>query len=1523
MNLRTKILLIISATMLAMVVIMFMTTWFITSGGLPAAESQNTGVNQELQPYLEVSLLVIGLIFGGLVIWLLENQILSHLESLSTQIRQIGRGGDLTKRLNFIGKGELAELAHTINWTLDTIQRSQDQLRESEERFRSLVENAPDVIYTLAFNEDGKSVITSLNPAFEKITGWPREQWLGSPMEALLHPDDIPQAMNITAQLQTGFTPPLYDLHVQTASGDYLVGEFVTSPLFNGGKIASAVGIARNITEIRRSEERLYKMNACFLSFGTDPLDNITKLTELTGQLMGASAAYYNRLDHGLLSSWGQWNSPAGYNPEDTPDGHLCYDVIKQTTDELVLVRHLPQTDYHDSDPNVTRYRLQTYIGKPVSLADTHVGSLCCVYQRDHIPSQEEINLFEIIAAAMSIEEKRLWSEKIREALYKISQATNSTADLSDLYTTIHSILGELIPADNLYIALYDPTDDLVSFPYFVDHYDEKPIPQKAGKGLTEYVIHTGQPLLATPEVCADLLQQGLITDLGTPSVDWLGVPLKTMDGTIGVLAIQSYDENKRLGIPEKDLIWFVSYQVAMAITHKRAEVSRVALLKAIPDSILRMRRDGTFLDYYSNDPAQPVISNGDLLGKKVDDLLPPEFSQMIMGFIEKTLQTGQTQIFEYHPPGMETDRYMEGRMVACGPEEVITISRDITERKQAEAALLHHIQEMTALYETSLEINAHSDLTELLNAIVRRSANLLGARMGGLYLLKPDEQCLELVVNYNLPHDFSSTTLHLGEGVSGQVAQEGQPIMVEDYQNWAGRVDVFSNQPFRRVLGVPLKVEDHLLGVINITDDQKTCPFNEHEIRLVSLFADQAAIALENLRLYESIQQELAERKSAEQALRESEDKYRQLFTAESDALIVVDAQTRQIYDANDAALLLYGYSRQEFLGIKADIPTNGDRNDQHGQWMDHTGIQAAPIQEHRKKDGTLIPVEISTSSFMLGDRKMVIAAIRDITERVRAEEALRHQTGRAEALLRVAERLNARLAMETVLKVVCEETVQALNVPAASVDLYDYKKEHLYHAAGLGLPLSYQQRHVPVPVTVYKEFSRGSRLAILYPHEDQFTEWPNSTLYNDIYVQMVVSNLMQREGTLVGALNIFTFHENRSLTEDETALLTGLSDLAAQAIVNARLFEEAQYNLKRLQALRNIDISISASFDLKVTLYVILDQVIAQLSIDAADVLLLKPQTLTLEFAAGRGLRTNALKHTHLRLGEGTAGVAALERRTIHISDLGTTPQEFTRSPNLTDEGFVAYFGVPLTAKGQVVGVMEIFNRSPLEPEPEWLEFMEALATQTAIAIDNAKLFEGLQRSNIDLTLAYDTTLEGWSNALELRDRETKGHSQRVTEMTVRLAREMGMSNEELVHVRRGALLHDIGKMGIPDSILHKPAPLDEDDWSIMRQHPRYAYDLLSNISFLIPAFDIPYCHHEKWDGTGYPRGLRGEQIPLAARIFAIVDVWDALLSDRPYREAWEEETVYAYLHQQSGKQFDPHVVDTFFRIIQDKDS
>jgi putative nucleotidyltransferase with HDIG domain len=387
------------------------------------------------------------------------------------------------------------------------------------------------------------------------------------------------------------------------------------------------------------------------------------------------------------------------------------------------------------------------------------------------------------------------------------------------------------------------------------------------------------------------------------------------------------------------------------------------------------------------------------------------------------------------------------------------------------------------------------------------------------------------------------------------------------------------------------------------------------------------------------------------------------------------------------------------------------------------------------------------------------------------------------------------------------------------------------------------------------------------------------------------------------------------RQLDQSDVGLLTTITEIAGNAIQRSNLYEQSQRQLQRLASLRTIDMAINTVLDLRVTLSILIDHLLSQLNVDAVAVFLLNPTTQMLYHGASEGFRTDVIMDGQAYITGGLTSQVARTRSTVFVPDLaeyGAAQRTLAAS-----EGFVSYYGVPLIAKGQVKGVLEIFHRSHLTPDLEWRNFLETLAGQAALAVDNASLFEELQRTNVDLSLAYDATIEGWSKALDLRDRETEGHTQRVAELTLQLAKKLGVDDTDQVHIRRGALLHDIGKMGVPDNILFKAGPLDDVEWEMMRKHPVFAYEMLFPIFYLRPALDIPYGHHEHWDGSGYPRRLKSEQIPLAARIFAVVDVWDALTSDRPYRQAWTKKRAFTYIRENTGTHFDPNIVDVFLNL------
>ena len=541
------------------------------------------------------------------------------------------------------------------------------------------------------------------------------------------------------------------------------------------------------------------------------------------------------------------------------------------------------------------------------------------------------------------------------------------------------------------------------------------------------------------------------------------------------------------------------------------------------------------------------------------------------------------------------------------------------------------------------------------------------------------------------------------------------------------------------------------------------------------------------------------------------------------------------------------------------------------------------------------------------------------DITERRQAEAQLDRRLSELEAVNRVSTALREAQGLEEMLPLLLNETLSVLRYPQGAIWLYDPITNELCPKVTLGYG---EDRGVPTPPPEKPGEGIAGRTLVSGQPE----------ISNDLRAdERLPESYRQRilPGTIAAAVAIRTSEGvvgafmvgdrgPRMFSEFELDLLTTLSEIAGNAIHRMRLHDQTVRRLSHLAALREIDLAITTSFDLRRNLRTVLEHVTSQLGVDAADVLLLNKRSGLLEFAAGRGFRNSEIERSSLHLGEGTAGSSALENKLVYLADL-REDHSFVRSALVNGEGFVAYYCTPLTARGQVRGVIEVFHRGPLEKDQEWIDFFNALAGQTAIAVEVSSLFDSLQRSANDVTLAYDATIEGWSRALDLRDKETEGHTQRVTDLTVRLARAYGMSDDELVQIRWGGLLHDIGKMGVPDAILLKPGPLTDEEWVSMKRHPTFAFEMLSPIRYLRNALDIPYCHHEKWDGTGYPRGLKGEQIPIAARLFAVVDVWDALRSDRPYRPGWSEEKVRDHIKGLSGTHFDPEAVRLFMQVTE----
>jgi PAS domain S-box-containing protein len=961
----------------------------------------------------------------------------------------------------------------------------------------------------------------------------------------------------------------------------------------------------------------------------------------------------------------------------------------------------------------------------------------------------------------------------------------------------------------------------------------------------------------------------------------------------------------------------------------------------------------------------------------------------------------------------------------------VFGIAHDITEQLAAANALKRHAQEVEALYRTSLEINTQTDLLALLQLIVEQAAGLLNSQTGGIYLLWPDEQTLELVVAHNLPGISAGVTLPVGEGLAGKIVQTGQTTLIEDYSLWAGRAPIYNPIPFHRVIGVPLRVKGSVIGVIVITDTEKSGSYSEDEIRLVSLFADQAAIAVENTRLLDAVQKELNERKQAEQALRESEERYRIIVTSAPLIAFVVDARgiftlsagkglsslgqfpgqvvgqsifdvyhdqpeiiedmraalqgearhrdiqigktyfeihyipifdgpsvTRVIgvgnditerkkadeslrqsessyrglfnsvaeaiyiqdrsghfLDVNEGAVNLYGYAREEIMHRTLAFLSAPGKNDLEAI---NTAIQLAFTGKPQqfefwglRKNGEVFPKDVRMYKGTYFGQEVLIAFAQDITARKKAEQALQRRLKEITILHNLARASILVNTTDELVELVTQEVGNSFYPDNFGVLFLDETRQILQaHPSYRGITEKIQEiadfeKSISGPVLTS---GRPRRIADvrLEPYYVQVTA--------DIHSELCVP-IKTGERT-IGVINAESKQLDFFSDDDERLLLTIARQMAI-AIERIQLFNSERKRRQEAETLRQATAALSTSLDLSHVLDSILTSLKEVVPYDSASVFLLEGDRL-------RITTTHGVENAEQLIGKTFPSDDVLfqevqtNRRPIILADAQLDPRFNRWGEAVHTHGWMS---VPLITRDIVIGYVTLDNHKISAYSQDAGALAQAFAHQAAAAIENARLFEGMQHSLEEINQAYESTIEGWSKAMDLRDKETEGHTLRVTVMATQLAQRLNITGEELVHIRRGALLHDIGKMGVPDRILLKPDRLKDEELLIMRRHPQYAYDMLSPVAYLRPALAIPYCHHEFWDGSGYPQGLKGEQIPLAARLFAVIDVWDALTSDRPYRPAWTPKEALHYITGLSGIQFDPAIVVEFLKMHEEQ--
>lgn len=862
--------------------------------------------------------------------------------------------------------------------------------------------------------------------------------------------------------------------------------------------------------------------------------------------------------------------------------------------------------------------------------------------------------------------------------------------------------------------------------------------------------------------------------------------------------------------------------------------------------------------------------------------------------------------------------------------------------------------QIIEAMANIANEFSTAYELLPALDKITNRALELLNASTVAIYLLQDDNKTIKAVTAQGTYREqLMSQTIRVGTGITGNIIATGKPEIVDDMFNDSRRIGVpgMPEEDARRdtIMSAPLILRGKAVGAINASRKRSSGLFNKSELNFLVNIAHQTSMSIESIRLFQETARRAQEAHAIAEVGRDVSSTLQLDIVLDRIAQYAKDllrAETSAIYLSSPEEPLLraiaaIGIDAREIMndplpigrGILGHIAlqksgeivnnTQGDPRaitikDTESTSNEH--LMGVPVFSKDQLTGLLAvwrtgdgeefkPYELDFLSSLAQQSAVAI-------ENARLFETEQRHFQESETLRQAAEAITSTLNIQQVLTLILENLNRVVPFDTAGVFLIENEKVRLTAFKGKSVKDNIVDKAFPANNALLQEIWRTKKPLILKDaqNDSRYEKWVVNQTRGWMGIPLIA------RGNIIGYITIDSLKVAAYNDHDANLAMT-FAHQAAAAIENARLFERGEQQIRQLTVLRDIDSAISSSFDLHVTLNLLIGYAARELSADAIAVLLYNSDLKSLSLYTSTGFSN---KHdtslSQIRIGEGIAGRVVLQRKLVHVADLNKST-DFSLAPYIVGENFKSYFGVPLIGKGQIKGVMEVFTREETYPDPDWLNFLHTLSGQAAIAIDNVQLFKNLQRSNQELTLAYDTTLAGWGRALELRDKETQGHTDRVVELTIELARRTGIEGEELTHIMRGTLLHDIGKMGIPDYILHKPGPLTEEEWVIMRQHPRYAYDLMYPIPYLRPALDIPYAHHERWDGSGYPRGLKGEDIPLAARIFAVIDIWDALLYKRVYRDAWSEEKVLEYLKNTAGIELDPDIVEKFLGLLEEE--
>jgi len=1200
-----------------------------------------------------------------------------------------------------------------------------------------------------------------------------------------------------------------------------------------------------------------------------------------------------------------------------------------------------------------------------------------------------------IIAVAQDITERKSNEDSLQKqlkeltVLHAVALAESVAQNVDDLIQRVTDIIGDTLYTDNCGVLMLNNTQDELTphFSYRGTSKENLNLSKPLTKGITGKVAATGISII-TGDVSLELSYYETTSGIRSE----LCVPISLEARIIGVLNIESKQLNAFTRTDERLLKTIAG---GMAKTIEKIQLFELEQKRREQAEILR-EATGTLTSFFETDKLfeNIFISLAKLIGydsasiEKINQgyfeiVAGQNIPQEMIGkkYISNPAKWGE--IYNLRQPMIIPDTQQDARfekfeetsyirswmgIPLFAKDEIIGVlnldSRVVNffTKEHAATAQTFANQAAIAMENARLfKLEHHGrNQAEILSQATSALANTLDTSdlfeniLDWLKKIVPyDSASIMLNINgdtetlaakRNLPAHF-----YIGQNFPitekwRQVAASRKPYIIEDaqtngyFEKWEGSTYIHG------WMCIAMYTQDKLIGFLNLDSKTAGVYTEEHGI-LAQTFANQAATAIENARLFELEQKRRKDAEIVRQAatiltnlldlpaLHEAilEWLYKikpydsaSILELEGDRIRITAARGILISDPSlnptfPADNILCKTISETYEPL---IIEDCQKDSRFEGWADSKKIRGwmgVPMISRGQVIGYITLDSNTPNAFTQNDAVATQTFAHQAAtslENSRLFTETKQRLDELEIVSRVSSALRAARDTKEMLPILLDEIKASVDTDSASIWLYEIENNELKSKTTSGWFNDLSKHDFkPNEGIIGMVYSSGIAYVSAIQPNDPSTDLENTKLFGQNGSGIAVPIRTATE--TIGALAV-TLNAPRKVKPHHTRLITTLAEIAGNAIYRSNLYERSEKQIQRLTTLRELDTAITSSLDLRIPLNILTEHLLTKMGVSAATVLVYNSDSQTFDYYAATGFKNYENVRASFSIGDGLAGQILLNRRALYIKDLNEEGGPLQRK-SLKSERFTSYYAIPLFSKGATRGVLETYFRQPFSPSADWIEFIHTLAEQAIIAIDNAQLFENLQRSNQELSLAYDTTLEGWGKALELRDKETQGHTRRVTNLTLDLARQMDIPEAELLQIRRGALLHDIGKMGVADSILHKEGPLTDAERTEMRKHPQHAHDMLYPIAYLRPALDIAYCHHEWWDGNGYPQGLKGEEIPLSARIFAIIDVWDALLSDRPYRKAWTQKEVMDYIQNLSGKQFDPHVVDVFFRMVE----